>query len=191
MLFGASMVGAHIVFEPVRFQYGSGIDMFYYGGHDPSVFAGAVLPYAGSMRRPRLWPLRVFTDAMPLTNARIYGFTVSDAANEANANAARYFRKADVLRAKADVAGEMVVPAWADSAMDEAPAAGGVPVVRITPSGPHPLMIIPIPRQLQSPKTMLVVGRPQSVTGPTAQAAAAVLPALAAPVAERLSLPAS
>jgi len=177
-----STAQAQIIFEPIQYQYGRGGDAFFYGGHDPAVFAGAVLPYAGSMIRPREMPLRVFTDAMPRTNAAIYGFTPSDAANEANANAARYFRKADVVRAKANVSGEMIVPAWAGSVMDEAPIGAAVPMVRITPSGPHPLMVIPIPQRLQSPGTMLVVGK--SPAGQPPQAAAVL-------VAGGVSLPAS
>jgi hypothetical protein len=187
----APVARAQIVYEPIQFQFiqhlpGGGSDTFYYGGHDPAVFAGAVLPYAGSMIRPRQMPLRVFTDAMPRTNAAIYGFTPCDAANEANANAARYFRKADVVRGKANVSGEMTVPAWAGSVRDEALIGAAVPMVRITPSGPHPLMVIPIPQRLQSPGTVLVVGK--SPAGPPAQAAAVLV---AVPVVGAVSLPAS
>jgi hypothetical protein len=166
--------------------------VFYYGGHDPSVFAAAVLPIGGSMPRVKHMPLRIFTDLLPRTNAAIYGFTVWDAANEANANAARYFRKADVLRAKADVEGEMLVPAWAGSVIDQPPAVAAPAMVRITPSGPHPLMVIPIPERLQSPGTILIVGTAGAIGPAQPRAQAATVPTGAAPVATgAASLPAS
>jgi hypothetical protein len=196
LMLAAPAARAQIIYEPVQFQFiqhlpGGGSDTFYYGGHDPFVFAQAVLPIAGSMTRVKHTPLRVFTDVMPRTNAAIYGFAVWDAANEANANAARYFRKADVLRAKADVEGEMVVPAWAGSEIDQPPVVAAPAMVRITPSGPHPLMVIPIPQRLQSPGTILVVGT-EAKNPALPRAQAATVPTVAAPVATAAaSLPAS
>lgn len=178
----ASRASAQIIYEPVQFQYG-GANGFYYGGHDPAVIAAAALPIGGSMPRLNHTPLRIYTDLMPPgENARIYGFTIADARNEANANAARYFRQADVFAAKRNVINEMVVPAWAGA--DPTQSAPPAPAsVTITPSGPHPLMVIPIPPQMQqSSKTQLLVGRPVSSQPAPAQAAVAVRAAGAAAV---------
>ena len=125
----AAKASAQIVYEPVRYQYGCGPNVFYYGGSDPDVVRRAMQPMGGAgrwgrtldyafvsgdvdvHREVRSEPLRVYTDAMPRRNARLYGFTATDAYNEANANVPNYFVKADAMAtAHRDASGAVIVP---------------------------------------------------------------------------------
>src|SRR5207237_1367470 len=123
-----SSASAQIFYQPVQYQYFSGGRSFYYGGSDPYV------QYCANPRSHAPWygrsmgyafhsatidvheevttePVRVFTDMIPGQNARFFGYTVDDAHNAANANAALYFRKADVVRmARVQEDGTWVVP---------------------------------------------------------------------------------
>jgi hypothetical protein len=143
----ATPAHAQIFYQPIQFQYDAPRS-FYYGGHDPAVFNFAYTP--AWLNGGRAQPLRIYTDSMPYTNARLYGYTIDAAQNEANANAARYFRKSDIVAAKRATPGVLIVPPWAGPDTASAPNAASTSMVRITPSGPHPLMIIPLPRSLPS-----------------------------------------
>lgn len=101
---------AQVIYEPVTTQYG-GQNPYYYAGTDKQIHEAARFPSApGSNwgrtggyafvsahravveRRPR-----IFTDAMGSFDARVYGMTVDDVVNEANARVPRYFRKIDLV----------------------------------------------------------------------------------------------
>jgi hypothetical protein len=162
MLFCSAQSSAQIIYAPVKYQHGEQ-NKFYYGGSDPRVLAYADGPSGGAGRWGRVHgfdfvsgnvdthrevsyePERVYTDAVPFQNARIYGFTANDARNEAYANVPTYFRKADLIDAAIPTPGAWIVPAH------------GLPAPRIyypgaerlfAPSSapatmPRPLMIIP------------------------------------------------
>ena len=104
-----SSASAQIIYEPVRYQYG-GQTPYYYGGSDPDMFQFAQREHAQahngfavahgnlmSFQEVSSQPPSVYVDQMPRANAAIYGYTVDDAHNAANQNAARYFRKRDIL----------------------------------------------------------------------------------------------
>ena len=138
---------AQIVYEPVQYRYGSGHNLFFYGGSDPNVIrrgfwesGGWQLPYGEPVSlEDRLalansdagqgffppntglfvrdnWdgglPVRVFSDALSRRNARLHGFTPSDAQNEANNNVPRFFVKGEEFKtAYVDNSGAIIVPA--------------------------------------------------------------------------------
>ena len=127
----SSSARAQTVYTPVRYQYAEQGHHFYYGGSDPAVFDMAERqrcldeisdhPYTSDrynhayVHRRVIGQLhRVYSDCVPYVNARVFGFMPVDAANEANANVPRYFRKADLDRAAVEMAdGSWVVPAQA------------------------------------------------------------------------------
>jgi len=157
----AGIAPAAIIYEPVEYQYqfqyraGPG-PRFYYGGSNPLVFQrmarigcqeqGALGTHEGcgayGMLHRNQWntPDFVFTDCIPWTNAALYGFSPSNARDEAYANAPRFFRKADLLAAAVTESdGSLVVPAQAQP----------VPQIVIktydpaTHPAPRPILIIP------------------------------------------------
>jgi hypothetical protein len=152
---------AQIIYEPVQYQYGDQ-DKFFYGGTDPRVFQRAAAPADSGAVWGRVngydfasgdvWvhrevsdqPVRVFSDALPMRDATVYGFTATDAANIANAAVPRYFRKADVIAAARQQAGVLIVPARAVFP----PAAQET----VTVAGPttRPLIILPAPAPAQN-----------------------------------------
>lgn len=167
--FGAPSADAQIIYEPVRYQYG-GQNAYYYGGCDPRVHEAAAWPWAPGTTwgRGNGWAFRsasidthrevaserqrTYTDAMPLRNAWVYGFTANDARNEAYARQPNYFRKIDLLRAARPAADgrTLVVPeCWSSAAPAMFPA--GAIVIRPSraatgidlPRGPRPVMVIP------------------------------------------------
>jgi len=156
ILTSVSSSKAQIIYEPVQYQYGDQ-NRFYYGGTDPHVFERAAAPADTGSEWGRingydfasgdLWvhrevsdqPVRVYSDALPMQNATLYGFTATDAANVANASVPRYFRKADVLAAASQVSGALVVPARAVF-----PPAPVDAVLRPAPTT-RPLTILPAP----------------------------------------------
>jgi hypothetical protein len=113
----ASTASAQVIHEPVTYQHDADGQIYYYGGSDPNVHSYAQGPrdaagrwgrvqgaafVSGDVHRHRTVrhePVRVFTDALPYRNARVHGFTPSDAANEAAARVPLYYRKADLLAA--------------------------------------------------------------------------------------------
>src|SRR5947209_858311 len=102
----AASASAQIIYTPVQYQYGHDIgNPYYYGGHDPRVFRMAEAPNNTTQGQ-------VYSDAVPFTNAAIYGYGPDDARNEANASIPRYFRKRDLLAgAIVQRDGSAVVPA--------------------------------------------------------------------------------
>jgi hypothetical protein len=108
-----------IIYEPVRYQYGSQTK-FYYGGSDP-----AILAFGCAQTDSRI--LTVYSDARTYENVAIYGCTVSDARNEAYANVPQYSRKRDLIAA-GNLApdGTVVVGAQAQP-VESAPGPAAVP----------------------------------------------------------------
>lgn len=124
----SSSASAQVIYMPVQYQYGESM-RYYYGGNTPYMFAFADRlacrnGYPSSMN-DRYTSLRltigqigegpvVLTDCMPLRNAAAYGYTATDASNEAYANVPRYFRKGDLINAATVAAdGTLVVSAQA------------------------------------------------------------------------------
>jgi len=111
-----SFASAQIIYQPLQYQYGSN-SMFYYGGSDPRVIARGLADDAGRCGLPGYSadaPTRIYCDCMPGLNARVYGMTAADAANQAAMNAPRYFRKRDLLAAAVPQSdGSFLVPAQA------------------------------------------------------------------------------
>ena len=117
-LAGASSARAQVFYMPVTYQWESpnGGGYYYYGGTNPHVHAYAnstsLVPGYGRTdgyafhsgdyqvhREVRTETVRIYSDAHPyMDNGRLFGMRIHDAANEANANAAHYFRKADLDR---------------------------------------------------------------------------------------------
>ena len=109
-----------IVYEPVKYQYRVGDQTFYYGGSNPYLLDFAYrhavvenLGYGRSSFGQRFENhAPVYSDALPYRDMTDLYWNGSDAANEANASASRYFRKRDALEtAHYDVDGTIVVPA--------------------------------------------------------------------------------
>jgi hypothetical protein len=129
-----------IFYEPVKYQYTAGDQAFYYGGSNPYLLDFAYrqarveqLTYGRSGFGQRFAPhVPVWSDLLPYRDMTDVRWDGSDAANEANANVARYFRKADALAgAHYDVDGTIVVPA-------KGPSVYLRPMVY--PVQPHPML---------------------------------------------------
>src|SRR5688572_32382248 len=154
----SSDVSAQVIYEPVQYQHDAGGQPYYYGGSDPNIHRWAHSPVGGAGRWGRTNgfafvsgdidrhrevrdenTVRAFTDAMPYINAHVYGFTATDARNEAYCNVPLHFRKGDLLNAAVRVNGYHVVPAHAQPIRIErdrdARARGA--------TEPRPVMIIP------------------------------------------------
>jgi hypothetical protein len=153
-----SSASAQIIYEPVQYQYSAGGQHYYYGGSNPDMHRWAHTPVGGAGRWGRTNGLafvsgdidrnravrdentvRAFTDAMPYINAHVYGFTATDARNEAYFNVPMYFRKADLLNAAVRVDGVHVVPAQAQPVRIDRDD-NGRPRAS---TAPRPVMIIP------------------------------------------------
>jgi hypothetical protein len=175
-VFVTSSAFAQVIYEPVQYQYVAGGQHYYYGGTNPDIHRWAETPVGGAGRWGRTNglafvsgdidrnravrdenTLRAFTDAMPYINAHVYGFTATDARNEAYFNVPSYFRKGDLLNAAVRVdGGAYVVPAQAQPIRIERDDKGAP---RAT-TAPRPVMIIPKdkfrpaqpPKQQQSDK---------------------------------------
>jgi hypothetical protein len=109
-----------IFYEPVKYQYRAGDQSFYYGGSNPYQLDFAYrhayvenASYGHSSFGQRFENhVPVYSDLLPYRDMTDLYWNAADAANEANANAARYFRKRDVLEtAHLDTDGTIVVPA--------------------------------------------------------------------------------
>ena len=164
-LVSASFANAQIIYEPVQYQYGEGNHRYYYGGSDPAVFARAEyqrrldelsdIPahaqrYTHAYLHHRLIGQldRVYSDAVPYTNARVYGYLPVDAANDAYANAPRNFRKRDLLRAAVVLPdGSRVVPAQAQPVRVQI---GDDEDRATTRRSPRPRAIIIIPKKAKT-----------------------------------------
>lgn len=103
---------AQVIYEPASVQFGSGEQTFYYGGTDAATVRMGYLTSA----RQRIFspidnqPLRVYSDLLPGINAATFGFDVSDARNELNANIPNHFRKSELTRSAHNEAGMTIVP---------------------------------------------------------------------------------
>ena len=124
----SSLAGAQTIFAPVQYQYGVEQYRYYYGGGDPAVFDRAERTMAvdqltdiphDSRRYTQAYVHlnligqldRVYSDVIPSLNARTFGYLQRDAANDAYANAPRYFRKADLVAAAVELPdGSRVIP---------------------------------------------------------------------------------
>ena len=117
----SSSAFAQVFYQPVKYQYdagGPGDAKYYYGGTNPLVhrlassdgyggrctfhgYAGNLHRFDGGNSFGQPSPLydrdAVYTDCVPFQDASRFGYTAADARNEAYANSARYFRKADIL----------------------------------------------------------------------------------------------
>ncbi|HEX4796309.1 MAG TPA: hypothetical protein VH370_21150 [Humisphaera sp.] len=125
ILVGSSMASAAIIYEPVQYQYGTGQWTYYYGGTHPQPVNRAMQrAYAFRYVNPNFQPNNfivhtdftpaVFSDDAPGINMITYGYTPTDAMNEANASVPRYFQKSAILAAgHVDADGSWVVPAQA------------------------------------------------------------------------------
>jgi hypothetical protein len=138
----ASSVSAQIVYEPVKFQYDCGANMFFYGGSNPAMLRYARRDVNIDPHRIVTEPLRVYSDRVQRNNAAVFGYTAADAYNEAHANLPGYYRKIDLLRAAhLDCDGTLVVPADAGG---ECP--GTIDIKRYThrpTTSPNPVIVIP------------------------------------------------
>jgi hypothetical protein len=151
VLLAGSVCSAAIVYEPVQYQYRRGSDIYYYGGRHAHAVADAVdrshaLRYSDSNYQPCTFTFRtdrtpaVYSDAAPYMNLSVYGYTQTDAVNEANASLPRYFRKGDLMAAgKVTADGSLVI------------AANAIPVPRpvaaVPTTRPSTQSIIIIPRR--------------------------------------------
>jgi hypothetical protein len=151
---------AQLIFEPVQYQYG-GQNPFYYGGSNPQVIALGNQPACGEYGRVHGWafisangvthrevgtePLRVYTDCIGngFVNARIYGYSIDDARNEAYNNVPRVFRMRDLIaHAQPTVDGTYVVPPTAPY-NDVSGSVEIRPYVRPMHRTANPVLIIP------------------------------------------------
>lgn len=178
MAFGLSLLltgvcSAQTVYEPVASQYRVGDRTFYYGGSDPRAVAYATRAVAGvgvgrSSREGRTGvaylrsgligrpPEYVVSDALPLRNAVVYGYTSVDARNDAAASVPTFFRGSDLAAAAVpspDGIGK-VVPAQAVGAIDVRPWRGSpnkAPAPQTTLPATQPKPVLIIPKSLLSP----------------------------------------
>ncbi len=161
ILGSSSDAGAQTIYAPVQYQHGEGAGRYYYGGSDPAVIAMAErracvdrlgdhaydserYTHAYVHRRLIGQLERVYSDCVPGVNARIYGYTAADAANEANANLPRFFRMADLNRAAVvqpdgtRVVAAQAIPVRDAREDDERTGSATQPATR-----PQPIIIIP------------------------------------------------
>ncbi len=122
----AASVQAQTIYEPINVQYG-GQNAYYYAGTDQRIHAAAAFPSAVGAAWGRTGGYafvsahravvertpRIFTDALGSFDARVYGMTVDDVVNEANARVPRYFKKLDLINAATPREKTMVVSPYA------------------------------------------------------------------------------
>jgi hypothetical protein len=154
--FDVSRASAQVIYEPVQYQYGTQ-DPYYYGGDDPGIHG-----YAAQLTHEQSWGRvngfafasgnydthrevvterpRVYSDQLPYRNAFIYGYTPTDARNEAYDRVPRYFVKKDLIAGGVRMPdGAVIVPAHTEPRPDLTEAAP-------TPKDatrPAPILIIP------------------------------------------------
>ncbi len=148
---------AQIFYQPVQYQFGEQTK-FYYGGRDGRLFEFARRAARGDTNRLGLTsdePERVYSDRLGFQNARYFGYTASDASNEAHANAPTYFRKRDLLNAAIPTSdGTWIVPAMAQPVCIDQNPPTTQPVVQM--SRPAPVLIIPRGQLIPVPKSNLI-----------------------------------
>ena len=103
-----------IMYEPVRYQYGTENNRYLYGGSNPAIHAAAHaygycrVTYGMNLHRfdggnsfgqpSSLYHReRVFSDCTGTWDASWFGYNAADARNDAYANSPTYFRKADLI----------------------------------------------------------------------------------------------
>lgn len=153
---------AQIIYEPIQYQYGSGQNVYWYGGSDPRVHYAAAQPITpgGTWGRVNGWnfasgnvtthrevssePTRTFVDVpgFQYANATFWGYGPDDARNDAYFNSTRYFKKSDLLAAAVRMSdGSYHVPAQARPIQT---ISGGVSYIGPQRGGsPKPVFIIP------------------------------------------------
>ena len=166
LLVVASSASAQVIYAPVQYQYSNGMT-YYYGGNDPSMlhyiehvkcrngYPSAITGAAGNGLRHTLGQIGeqryVFSDCLLYRNAAVYGYTETDAKNEAMANLPRYFTKRELLEAAVPAAdGTLVVPASGKAHLVGTHHAAPATRPATQPSEPKPRAIIIIPKS--SPK---------------------------------------
>jgi hypothetical protein len=158
-----SAASAQVFYEPVQYQHHFAGSTFYYGGHNPRVFAAAagdILSRDYSSVTHAIHVMRgseAYTDAAVLDNAGdstytgYSRFTANDARNEAYASVPRYFKKANLLAAaELTEDGTWIVPAHAQPRIE-------IRIVRPFASGESPAvgkgMILIIPKKFLEKKS--------------------------------------
>ena len=153
---------AQVIYSPVQYQFSNGMT-YYYGGNDPSMlgyiehvkcrngYGSAISGHGANGLRHTVGQIGeqhyVFSDCLKYRNAAVYGYTESDAKNEAMANLPLYFTKRDLLEAAVPAGdGTLVVPASgkAHKMMMPRGSMGGGATTQ--PSEPKPRAIIIIPK---------------------------------------------
>jgi hypothetical protein len=134
--FLTSSAFAHVVYQPVQYQYDAGRSgqKYLYGGSDPRVHdvarrdlncrvygVGNLHNFDGGNSFGQPSPMSdvqpIYTDCAPFQEASSFGYTAPDARNEAYANVPLYVRKADLLNnAIRTIDGQVIVPASAPAA---------------------------------------------------------------------------
>jgi hypothetical protein len=168
LLVAANYATAQVVYEPVQYQYRNGMT-YYYGGNNPAVHRHAELvacrdgyPNAiaghhyNSLRHTLAQstdPLYVFTDCFR-GNAAVYGYTPTDAHNEAMAHVPLYYTKRDLLVAATPAADGigLSVPAMGMHRGMMKHMDGSAAGATTQPSEPKPRAIIIIPKGAPRPQ---------------------------------------
>lgn len=147
---------AQTIYEPVTVQYG-GQNTYYYAGQDPHIHQAATFPsapgaawgrtggyaFVNSRRAVVERTPRIFTDDLGSFDARVYGMTIDDVVNQANASLPRYFTKNDLVNSgNPQPDGTIVVSPYAPK------STGSEPRIIIKPSQPPlfrrgPVLVIP------------------------------------------------
>jgi hypothetical protein len=172
---------AQIYYLPVQYQYhyqyqySAGSETFYYGGTNPNLYRFAVREAVietiksnhADFNQRFCKHTPVYSDVWPYQDLRPYGFTAAAAANEANWNAPRYFRKADLLRAAIpQYDGSWVLPADAQPVVIPRPVMDIRSTTRSVPATRKGEIII-IPKNLLDRKLKDFTPRAKQVASAT------------------------
>lgn len=167
-----SITSAQVIYEPVTIRHG-GQNAYYYAGTDQRIHEAAAFPSAPGAAWGRTGGYafvnahravvertpRIFTDAFGSFDARVYGMTIDDVVNEANARVPRYFNKAQVIEQAAQHGGSMTVSPYTTS-----PETAEKGSIIIRPSAP-PLFrrgpVLVIPKSMMDRKVSDVGGKKQ------------------------------
>ena len=171
VLCSASIASAQVIYAPVQFQYGTATHYFY-GGTDPSVHRianyltdcapnyGRVSGYAfvsGNIHTHRevsTERTRVYTDCIPYREASVFGFTATDAYNQANQSLPTYFRKTDLMYNAIVLPDSLYIPSQPISrpyATGEIQIKPYVKPATAPATQPKPILIIP-KKSLEAPR---------------------------------------
>lgn len=171
---------AQIVYEPVTVQHG-GQNTYYYAGSDSAIHEAARFPsapgtgwgrtngyaFVSKHRAVVERTPRIFTDAFGSFDARVYGMTVDDVVNEANARLPRYFRKGELLMSAKVRDGARIVSPYGPESMKKGTILirpSQIRPSRIQPSSP-PLFrrgpVFVVPKGMMDQKVSAVTGEKQ------------------------------